>query len=71
MRRVVEMIHELRDYIKSAPAAPGFDEVMLPGEPDHRTREERLKHGIPIDDTTWSQIEAAAASVGVVSGKPQ
>jgi len=65
------MIHELRDYIKSAPAAPGFDEVMLPGEPDYRTREERLKHGIPIDDNTWSQIEAAAASVGVVSGKPR
>src|SRR5581483_11024166 len=30
------MIHELRDYIKRTPPAPGFQEVLLPGEPDFR-----------------------------------
>ncbi|MEX2261415.1 MAG: Ldh family oxidoreductase [Bryobacteraceae bacterium] len=60
-----DMTHELRAYIKSAAAAPGFDEVMLPGEPDYRMREERLKNGIPIDENTWGQIEEAAGSVGV------
>jgi LDH2 family malate/lactate/ureidoglycolate dehydrogenase len=43
---------------------------MLPGEPDCRTREERLLHGIPIDDNTWGQIQAAAASVGVAGVAP-
>ena len=60
-----EMIEELRRYIKSAAPAPGFDEVMVPGEPDFRKREQRLRDGIPIDEYSWAQIEAAAVKVGV------
>ncbi len=64
------MIGELREYVKSSPSAPGFDEVFLPGEPDCRRREERMRTGIPIDDATWRQIEAAAVSVGVAASAP-
>jgi len=59
------MIHELREYIKSSPPSPGFDEVNLPGEPDFRRKEQRLRDGIPIDETTWSQILDVAAAAGV------
>ncbi|MFN0164921.1 MAG: Ldh family oxidoreductase [Bryobacteraceae bacterium] len=65
------MVEELAGYIKSTPAAPGFDEVFLPGEADFRKREQRLKEGIPIDDATWRQIEATAATLGVCSGEPR
>ena len=58
------MVDELKEYVKSAAPAPGC-EVMLPGEPDFRTREKRLKEGIPIDENSWSQIGAAAVKVGV------
>lgn len=59
------MMSELCQYIKSAATAPGFDEVFLPGEPDFRKREERLRDGIPVDDNTWRQIVDVASSVGV------
>lgn len=62
------MMRELSEYIKSAAPAPGFNEVFLPGELDQRRRQERLRDGIPIDDNTWQQIEAAAAAVGVATG---
>ncbi|MCL4535448.1 MAG: Ldh family oxidoreductase [Bacteroidetes bacterium] len=38
--------------IKGVPPAPGFDEVMVPGEPELRTRQQRLREGIPLADDT-------------------
>jgi len=52
-------------YFKSArPASPG-GEVLIPGEPERRTRDERLKEGVPLPDDTWASIVAAAREVGV------
>ena len=52
-------------YFKSAkPAMPG-GEVLIPGEPERRTREERLKGGVPLPDDTWASIVAAAREVGI------
>jgi len=59
------MMAELCAYIKSSETAPGFDEVFVPGELDYRTRRERMRDGIPIDENTWAQILSAAESVGV------
>jgi uncharacterized oxidoreductase len=61
------MMGELREYVKSAAPAQGWQEVMLPGEPDLRTRERRLAEGIPIDDHNWNLMEAVAAKVGVTA----
>ena len=58
---IVEMVH----YVKSSPPAPGYSEVLLPGEKEFRTLEERKRTGIPIDLVTWRQITEAAESVGV------
>jgi hydroxycarboxylate dehydrogenase B len=52
-------------YVKSAaPTNPDLP-VLVPGEPERLARAERLKHGIPVDATSWGEIVAAAASVGV------
>jgi LDH2 family malate/lactate/ureidoglycolate dehydrogenase len=59
------LVHEMRDYIKSSPLAPGHDEVFLPGEPDYRNMQRRLREGIAIDKNTWEQIAEAASAVGV------
>ena len=48
----------------SAKATPGGD-ILMPGEIEERTKAQRLRDGIVIDDTTWGQIEATAKSVGV------
>lgn len=51
--------------IKGIRPAQGFDEVLLPGEPESRSAKERLKDGIPVADTTWQQIVEGGKSVGV------
>ena len=55
-------------YVRSSapidPAQPG----MVAGEPELRARAQRLVKGIPIDDATWHQVEAAAVAVGVDAG---
>jgi hydroxycarboxylate dehydrogenase B len=65
MEQFCQLIEGLRGYIKSSAPAEGFDEVLLPGEPEFRTAKVRQETGIPLDDTTWRAILAAAESVGV------
>ncbi len=52
-------------YFKSAkPITPG-GEVLTPGEPENRTRRQRLSEGIPLPNDTWASIVAAAREHGV------
>ena len=51
--------------IKQIKPAPGFDEVLLPGEPEQRAAAARLEEGIPIPDATWEQLVEAGRSLGV------
>ena len=51
--------------IKSVPPAPGFKEVLLPGEPEHRTRQQRLDAGIAIPADTWRAVSDVATTLGV------
>ena len=37
------------DELKASELAPGFNEILLPGELEHRRMEERLEHGIDFD----------------------
>ena len=40
-------------------------EILMPGEPEARSRARKMREGIEIDDTTWGQIVATAESLGV------
>lgn len=42
--------------LKASPAMEPGGEVLLPGEPEARTRAERTAHGIPLPDATWQAI---------------
>ena len=53
------------DWVKASPPAPGFAEVLLPGEPERRARERRLAEGVLIDDKSLADILAAIGSLGV------
>jgi LDH2 family malate/lactate/ureidoglycolate dehydrogenase len=55
----------LIDRTKAIPPAEGFSEVLVPGEPERRTRAERLAHGIPLPDATWAAILDTARAHGV------
>ena len=53
------------DELKSVPPAPGFKQVMIPGEPEAQTEWERRERGIPIPDEVWRPVVSAARTVGV------
>ena len=60
-----EHVDGLVDHVKAAPTAPGFDEILTPGEIEARQTESRLREGIPVDEETWRQIRETAAEVGI------
>jgi len=51
--------------VKSAPPAPGYDEVLVAGDPEWRTEAERLRNGIPISEGNWETLIKTAARVKV------
>ena len=52
-------------YFKSAKPATAGGEVLTPGEPEERTRRQRLAEGVPLPDDTWASIVNAARQAGV------
>lgn len=60
-RRADEIINETRNVR----AAPGFTEVIAPGDPEKRAHARRSTEGIPIPDPVWISIVKAGQSVGV------
>lgn len=58
-------VERLAARLKAVPPAPGFSEVLLPGEPEAQTRATRQRDGIPVPDATWEAIRATAGDLGV------
>lgn len=48
--------------IRQVPPAPGFKEVLVPGDPEARTRAARLRDGIPLTRELWNKISALPKS---------
>ncbi|MDQ2655616.1 MAG: Ldh family oxidoreductase [Chloroflexota bacterium] len=53
------------DVVGSCPPREGVVSVRLPGEPELATREERLRDGVPVPDSTWQELRDLAAAKGV------
>ncbi|MBI2767136.1 MAG: Ldh family oxidoreductase [Chloroflexi bacterium] len=67
-RDPVEFKAEMRrvaDHIRATRPAPGRDAVLLPGDPEHAARADRLANGIPLDAETIDQLTALGAEIGV------
>ncbi len=47
--------------LAGTPPARGYHEVLVPGEPEERTRRERERDGIPVADVTWRELHALLA----------
>ena len=52
-------------WVKSSEKATSDGEILMPGEIEERTKARRLRDGIELDETTWSQIAETARSAGV------
>lgn len=57
MAALVGMVH-------STPPAPGFDEVLVPGEPEERVRATRLADGVPVSDAVLAELVALGERFG-------
>jgi LDH2 family malate/lactate/ureidoglycolate dehydrogenase len=53
--------------IRATPPAVGFTEVLVPGDPERRTRAERERSGIEIPEQTLKEIRAIAEKLGVAA----
>jgi hydroxycarboxylate dehydrogenase B len=55
----------LIEHVKSSRTVTPDGEILMPGEPEARSRARKMRDGIEIDLTTWGQIVATAESLGV------
>ena len=56
---------DMGQRVRAVQPAPGFEEVLVPGDLEVRSRAERERHGIPIHEDVWQSLVQAAGSVGV------
>jgi LDH2 family malate/lactate/ureidoglycolate dehydrogenase len=58
------------ERIKELPRAAGVEEIMLPGEPEQRREDQRLREGIPVTANVVEDLirEGAGVSVAFPAG---
>lgn len=60
-----EHIDNLIDGIKGLPKADGFKEILVPGEPEEKTFDDRSKNGIPLPEGTIRNLSSIAERLGI------
>ena len=61
---------ELAAALRAVRPAPGFAEVLVPGDPEQRTRAARTRDGIPLPAEVWRSLQETAAAVGAEAVAP-
>jgi hydroxycarboxylate dehydrogenase B len=61
----LETVENVAARLKSVAPAEEFDEILLPGEPESRSRADRSEKGIPLPDATWDAIAVVARDLHV------
>jgi uncharacterized oxidoreductase len=59
------------EYITASPPARPDEPVLIPGDPERRTRADRIANGVPIDDETWRELTVSARGINVLVEAPQ
>ena len=60
-----EHIDRLIEGLKALPRAEGVDEIFVPGEPEDRIYDDRLRHGIPLPQGTIGSLRSVAEKLGI------
>jgi LDH2 family malate/lactate/ureidoglycolate dehydrogenase len=61
---IAEGVKGYLDDLRGSRPAVGFKQVMVPGDPEFRLREERLEKGIPHPEEVWHAAEQLRATIG-------
>jgi LDH2 family malate/lactate/ureidoglycolate dehydrogenase len=64
LARFREQTEDFCRALRETPTAQGAAEVLVPGEPEARTRTERVAHGVPLPGPVRDELRALAARVG-------
>ena len=60
-----EHIDQVISGIKALPKAEGTDEMMVPGEPEDKVYEDRVRSGVPLPEGTVTRLRSVAERFGV------
>ncbi len=60
-----DRVDEFIAFIKSTPLAPGFGEILLPGEAGRRREGAQKQNGVEVDEEAWSELVELAGELGV------
>lgn len=60
-----DMVLEFAQQLKTTPRGAGCEEILLPGEPEWRSKATREREGIPVPDRTWERLAETANGLGL------
>lgn len=60
-----DKVDEMIEFIKSTKCAPGFSEILLPGESGRRHEAKNKSEGVAIEAPTWKALTELAAKLQV------
>ncbi len=63
--RFAAVLAGLLGELRAIPPAPGFDEVLVPGDPEDRARARRERDGVPIEPALWRTLGELSSELGV------
>jgi LDH2 family malate/lactate/ureidoglycolate dehydrogenase len=46
------------ERFRTAKTAPGYDKVLIPGDPEREVEEQRRKHGVPLLEVVIKDLQA-------------
>jgi hydroxycarboxylate dehydrogenase B len=61
----LDRVDELIAFVRSRKTAPGFKEILLPGEQGRKNEERQMRDGVEIDEATWTEVEKVASGLGI------
>jgi uncharacterized oxidoreductase len=65
LEKFFDQVEELVSLAKSVKPAPGFSEILLPGERGRKIEARQLREGVSLDESTWADLKKLAGVLNV------
>jgi LDH2 family malate/lactate/ureidoglycolate dehydrogenase len=59
-----QSVEDFSEFLLATPPAEGFTEILYPGQLEERTKAERERSGVPVDDQSWTELNALPSGEG-------
>ena len=65
LNKFKKRVDDLFTSIKNSPKAPGYDEIIIPGDRERRIKKKLLKEGIYVEENTWNDIVSLVKELNI------